>query len=91
MCLACLKGMGLEEWRSYVSVDCQPGRPEGCGPAEIVLVCAGLRGMASRDHEYLWITSLAGFRGAAWWSGDRVGLCRLEYINIYYVYLLIIL
>jgi hypothetical protein len=68
-------------------VDCQPGRPEGCGLEEIVNVCgspawqalgvgpgivenvqacAGLRGAQwSRDHVYLWITSLAGLRGAA--------------------------
>jgi hypothetical protein len=47
-----------------VCLDCQCGRPGGTpGRAEIVNV---------------WITGLAGLRGAGLWSGYCACLCRLE-------------
>jgi hypothetical protein len=41
------QALGAWSWQSsYMPLDRRPGSPEGHGPAEIVLVCAGLRGLA---------------------------------------------
>jgi hypothetical protein len=87
MGLEYLKGMGLVEWRSCVSVDCclgrllvHPGRGGAvlCRPklwpsrAEIVWPCAGLR-VQPAEIMHVWIASLAGLKGLVWQR-----LCRSE-------------
>jgi hypothetical protein len=51
MCLACMRGTGLAEWRLCRPMDHRPDRPEGHSPC--------------RDCAGLWIAIFAGLRGMA--------------------------
>jgi hypothetical protein len=61
-------------------VDRWPGRPEGYGwrSGDGAGLCRSEGVQSAGDRACLWITGLAGLRGAAWQSSDRVGLCRPE-------------